>query len=277
MQRKAWHRRQRRDRCGLARSRREHGDVVMWARSEDVREPRAEKAQRRDARASSTDPRARSPTARSWSRPSPRTTAPRVRAPLDGAAGRGRDARHHDLLAVGRRARRGAGRPERFVGLHVFNPVPGCSSSSSSFRARGDRGHARAAARLCEHLGKTPVEVPDIPGFVVNRLLFPYLFSAVRLLEESGLDARGRRPVHEARRRPPDGPARPARLRRPRRRRSRSASRSAPTSPNASATLVAEGALGRKSGAGLLLLRRAQQILNCGLSVPVSAAIFDTA
>ena len=40
------------------------------------------------------------------------------------------------------------------------------------------RGRARARA-LCEALGKTAVEVPDIPGFVVNRLLFPYLFSAV--------------------------------------------------------------------------------------------------
>ena len=53
----------------------------------------------------------------------------------------------------------------------------------------GRRRDARARARaLCEALGKTPVEVPDVPGFVVNRLLFPYLFSAVRLLEETGLD-----------------------------------------------------------------------------------------
>ena len=37
-------------------------------------------------------------------------------------------------------------------------------------------------------LGKTPVEVPDIPGFVVNRLLFPYLFSAVELLVETGME-----------------------------------------------------------------------------------------
>ena len=50
-------------------------------------------------------------------------------------------------------------------------------------------GRRRASARvaLCEALGKTPVEVPDLPGFVVNRLLFPYLFSAVELLEETGL------------------------------------------------------------------------------------------
>src|SRR5260370_15593033 len=49
---------------------------------------------------------------------------------------------------------------------------------------------ARALA-LCETFEKTPVEVPDVPGFVVNRLLFPYLFSAVRLLEETGMDASG--------------------------------------------------------------------------------------
>ena len=38
-------------------------------------------------------------------------------------------------------------------------------------------------------LGKTAVEVPDTPGFVVNRLLFPFLFEAVRLMERTGLDA----------------------------------------------------------------------------------------
>ena len=46
------------------------------------------------------------------------------------------------------------------------------------------RAHA-----LCEALDKTPVEVPDIPGFVVNRLLFPYLFSAVQLMVETGLSS----------------------------------------------------------------------------------------
>jgi 3-hydroxyacyl-CoA dehydrogenase len=46
----------------------------------------------------------------------------------------------------------------------------------------------RTRARdLCEALGKTPVEVPDIPGFVVNRLLFPYLFSAVELMAKTGM------------------------------------------------------------------------------------------
>ena len=51
----------------------------------------------------------------------------------------------------------------------------------------GDRLRARANA-FCEAIGKTAVEVPDEPGFVVNRLLFPYLFDAVRLLERTGME-----------------------------------------------------------------------------------------
>jgi len=45
------------------------------------------------------------------------------------------------------------------------------------------------ARDLCVALGKTAVEVPDLPGFVVNRLLFPYLFSAVAFMEETGMAA----------------------------------------------------------------------------------------
>jgi 3-hydroxyacyl-CoA dehydrogenase len=41
---------------------------------------------------------------------------------------------------------------------------------------------------LCAALGKTAVEVPDTPGFVVNRLLFPFLFDAVELLERTGME-----------------------------------------------------------------------------------------
>ena len=55
-------------------------------------------------------------------------------------------------------------------------------------RAASAETRSRALA-LCESFEKTPVEVPDVPGFVVNRLLFPYLFSAVRLLEETGMEA----------------------------------------------------------------------------------------
>ena len=41
---------------------------------------------------------------------------------------------------------------------------------------------------LCKALGKTAIEVPDVPGFVVNRLLFPFLFDAVRLLDIDGVE-----------------------------------------------------------------------------------------
>ena len=81
-----------------------------------------------------------------------------------------------------------SGRPDRFVGLHVFNPVPKMALVELVYPdGVAERTRARARA-LCEALGKTAVEVPDVPGFVVNRLLFPYLFSAVRLLEETDLD-----------------------------------------------------------------------------------------
>ena len=82
-----------------------------------------------------------------------------------------------------------SGHPERFVGLHVFNPVPKMDLVELAF-PREATGETRARARaLCEALGKTAVEVPDTPGFVVNRLLFPYLFEAVRLMERTGLEA----------------------------------------------------------------------------------------
>jgi 3-hydroxybutyryl-CoA dehydrogenase len=80
------------------------------------------------------------------------------------------------------------GRPAQFLGLHVFNPVTRMKLIELIFPAEAsDETRGRALA-VCEAFEKTPVEVPDVPGFVVNRLLFPYLFSAVRLLEETGMD-----------------------------------------------------------------------------------------
>jgi 3-hydroxybutyryl-CoA dehydrogenase len=82
---------------------------------------------------------------------------------------------------------RATGRPERFVGLHVFNPVPRMELVELVFPHEAIANTRTRARALCEELGKTPVEVPDIPGFVVNRLLFPYLFSAVELIAEAGI------------------------------------------------------------------------------------------
>ncbi len=81
-----------------------------------------------------------------------------------------------------------SGHPESFVGLHVFNPVPRMKLVELAFPAQATAETRARARALCEALGKTAVEVPDIPGFVVNRLLFPYLFTAVELLGRTGMD-----------------------------------------------------------------------------------------
>jgi 3-hydroxybutyryl-CoA dehydrogenase len=80
-----------------------------------------------------------------------------------------------------------SGRPERFAGLHVFNPVPKMKLVELVFPAEASEDTRERTRALCADLHKTAVEVPDVPGFVVNRLLFPYLFSAVRLVEETGM------------------------------------------------------------------------------------------
>ncbi|MCY4078159.1 MAG: 3-hydroxybutyryl-CoA dehydrogenase [Acidobacteria bacterium] len=76
-------------------------------------------------------------------------------------------------------------RPDRFVGLHFFSPVPvmklvevirGLATSDSTFERALAFGRA---------LGKEPVTAPDRPGFIANRLLIPYLLDAVRA-HESG-------------------------------------------------------------------------------------------
>jgi 3-hydroxybutyryl-CoA dehydrogenase len=80
-----------------------------------------------------------------------------------------------------------SGHPENFVGFHPFNPVPRMQLVELSFPPQASHETRQRARELCEALGKTPVEVPDIPGFIVNRLLFPYLFSAVELLSGTGM------------------------------------------------------------------------------------------
>jgi 3-hydroxybutyryl-CoA dehydrogenase len=80
-----------------------------------------------------------------------------------------------------------SGRPERFGALHVFNPVDRMKLVELSFPDSAAAATKDRLRGLCEELGKTAVEVPDSPGFVVNKLLFPYLFDAVRLLERDGL------------------------------------------------------------------------------------------
>lgn len=83
-----------------------------------------------------------------------------------------------DRLAAGLR------RPEQFCGLHFFNPVRKMPLVEViRGRQTGDAAVARAAA-FARQLGKTPVVVGDGPGFLVNRLLMPYLAEATLLVEE---------------------------------------------------------------------------------------------
>ncbi len=112
-------------------------------------------------------------------------------AELDGALGRDAIlASTTSSLSIERLAVE-SGRAERFVGLHVFNPVTRMQLVELIFPAAAGADTRTRALALCETFEKTPVEVPDVPGFVVNRLLFPFLFSAVRLLEQTGIDPAG--------------------------------------------------------------------------------------
>ncbi len=74
-------------------------------------------------------------------------------------------------------------RPDRFAGLHFFNPVPlmklvevirGLSTSDETYTT---------VLAFAQSLGKEPITAPDRPGFIVNRLLVPYLLDAIRSYE----------------------------------------------------------------------------------------------
>jgi len=80
-----------------------------------------------------------------------------------------------------------SGHPERFVGFHPFNPVPRMKLIELAFPPEATEETRSRARSLAEAMGKTPVKVPDSPGFVVNRLLFPYLFRAVELMSKTGM------------------------------------------------------------------------------------------
>ena len=74
-------------------------------------------------------------------------------------------------------------RPGRVAGLHFFNPAPVMKLVEVVSTVLTTPGTPEALARLARELGKTPVQVSDRAGFVVNPLLLPYLNHAVHLLE----------------------------------------------------------------------------------------------
>jgi 3-hydroxybutyryl-CoA dehydrogenase len=76
------------------------------------------------------------------------------------------------------------GRPQRFVGLHFFNPVPIMKLVEVIRTIATDPAVYEEILQFAVRLGKTPVRTSDRTGFIVNRLLVPYLLDAVRALEE---------------------------------------------------------------------------------------------
>jgi 3-hydroxybutyryl-CoA dehydrogenase len=75
-------------------------------------------------------------------------------------------------------------RPQRFVGLHFFNPVPVMKLVEVVKTIATDPVVYDEMVAFGAKLGKTPVRANDSGGFIVNRLLVPYLLDAIRALEE---------------------------------------------------------------------------------------------
>ena len=76
-----------------------------------------------------------------------------------------------------------SGRPERFVGLHFFNPVQLMKLVEVVRTDKTDPEVFATARSFGEAVGKVPVGCKDTPGFIVNRLLVPYLTQALQMLE----------------------------------------------------------------------------------------------
>lgn len=75
-------------------------------------------------------------------------------------------------------------RPDRFLGLHFFNPVPVMKLVEVIRTIATDPEVFEEALAFAAKVGKTPVRTTDRTGFIVNRLLVPYILDAVRALEE---------------------------------------------------------------------------------------------
>ena len=187
--------------CGLAAAAAEHSEVLLWARSSDSAHRAHARVVRIGAKLNGFDP-----------------DRVRIVTDLDELGGatflveaviEQHDSKAELLCGLGELARHAgtdavlatttsslsiaeladaSGHAENFVGFHLFNPVPKMELVELAFPPEATLQTHRRAHELCKTLGKTPIEVPDIPGFVVNRLLFPYLFSAVELMSETGME-----------------------------------------------------------------------------------------
>jgi len=78
-----------------------------------------------------------------------------------------------------------SGRPEKLIGIHFFNPVPVMDLVELIKSAITDDYTFNKAEEFVKSIGKSPVEVNESPGFIVNRILIPMINEAVYLFEES--------------------------------------------------------------------------------------------
>jgi 3-hydroxybutyryl-CoA dehydrogenase len=79
-------------------------------------------------------------------------------------------------------------RPEQVVGLHFFNPVPAMRLVEVIRTPVTEQGCIDAVTTFATSLGKSPVVVNDVPGFVGNLLIVPYLLDAIRAFERGVAD-----------------------------------------------------------------------------------------
>lgn len=82
-------------------------------------------------------------------------------------------------------------RPDKVIGMHFFNPVPAMKLVEIIKGLATSEETKKAVVEMAEKLGKTPVEVEEAPGFVVNRILIPMINEAIGILYDGVADAEG--------------------------------------------------------------------------------------
>lgn len=83
-----------------------------------------------------------------------------------------------------------SGRAKNFVGMHFFNPVPAMKLVEIVRGLETSDATAQTVTQLAEKLGKVPIAVRDMPGFVVNRVVMPMINEAATALQQGVADAK---------------------------------------------------------------------------------------
>ena len=83
------------------------------------------------------------------------------------------------------------GRPDKVIGMHFFNPVPAMKLVEIIKGLTTSEETKNTILELTAALGKTPVEVAEAPGFVVNRILIPMINEGIGILADGVADAKG--------------------------------------------------------------------------------------